>query len=170
VLVGSCTADIFQGGLDWGSTAHSFHISQRSNSKACAESSAPRGCASGLLARPRRVAATVSQQVMMLRRNACHRSRATTPFTSCSKPNSSRACQRLSAIKQQPTTASRCATVHCECIHKEYAQQGWTAAQQEAPAAAAGTTGGQQLLSVPEDIVLECLTILRCDQCTDSSA
>lgn len=123
------------------------------------------GAASRLCLRTFHVVRFVIELATMLHRNSCHRSRLATPFTSCSssKPNSTKGRSSRFFSAKRLKTASRSAAVRCYCIHKEYARQGSTAAQQEAPAGAAGNAAGQQLLSVPDDIVLECLTILRCD-------
>lgn len=70
-----------------------------------------------------------------------------------------------SSSKQRPCPPKRLLHARYTCIHKEYARQGSAAAQHDSGVSSKSSTnagGAQQLLSVPEDIVLECLTILRC--------
>lgn len=85
--------------------------------------------------------------------------------TTAPKFGSSTSCVHIATgTKQRPCKPSKRRKVQLHCIHKEYARQG-AAAQQEAVGSSnsvdATTAGRQQLLSVPEDIVFECLTVMR---------
>lgn len=81
--------------------------------------------------------------------------------------SSSRSKQQRPALPAKAVQRLRTPTT---CIHKEYARQG--SPTQEAEVSAAGSavmhsrSGAGGLLSVPGDIVLECLTVLRCEGTT----
>jgi hypothetical protein len=92
----------------------------------------------------------------MLHHTESHRRPITlnTTVTSCKTTVLRQSCNR------KQTRVRRTTKLQCEAIHKEYARQG-SAAQQEAPAGSSTTTGNSSLLSVPEDIVFECLTMMR---------